>query len=790
MALADYGLHHPNYILLVIPLIIALIILLRLELVRFHHDAEKEKYEKHKRKRRLYTLIFEIFTIIALAIAVASPYRLEETRSSGAPSLVILSDNSSSFTLFEQGLAGRLQEKLGSNFPVAVREIASKERSALGDAILNNMQGDDHLLLITDGRNTHGRDLGDIVQLADELNTTISTLQLSPKEHDASVEIIGPPQQIEQVETEFTVAVNKVGDPKCSIVVESDGNLVTSRDRLEDFKFVKTFPEGTHKLAARLQCNDFMPQNNVFYKTIRILPKPRVLFLSKAASPLDHVLARYYTYERLQAIPASLGQYDAVIINDFPADSLKPSVSALTDYVADGNGLVVIGGKNSYDLGNYKNSLIEAMLPVQVGVAEKSEEGSLNIIIVIDISGSTGSTFGSGSSSTKIDIQKSLAIDMLKDIRANDKVGIVAFNNDAYEVSPLTPLSQKKGIVDTIAKLKFGGGTEIFKGLRKAQAMLNFVEGGKNIVVISDGLTWIPETVIGYAQLFARSGIKIHAVGVGSNTDRNFMRKLAEVGNGVYLEPTEREQLRILFDNEVAQGQDKMALTTLNRNHFITKNLLLTAKITGLNQVAPKQSARTLVTTFDGMPIVTEHRFGLGRIAAVTTDDGTLWSGQLFDKDNSILWARVINYAIGNPLRKGQFFISMEDASLGDPVKIEVKSEKFPTHDLVTFSKTGDGIYQGFFTPKEAGFYDFFGTSVAVSYPLEYRTLGMSPDLLNLVSLTGGKAFSMDDVGPIREFIIQHSVRVTKELRFLRWPFIAAAMVTFLILLIIRRLDR
>ena len=481
---------HPALLWLIIPAIIGLLFMLRLDLVKFHDKKEQKQYDKHKRKRRLIATVFTIVIICLIAIAASSPFTTTLTKEKGNPQLVILSDNSSSMNLFESGLSNVLGSKLEGEFPVTVRQIGVGDRSALGDGILNNMQGDDSLLLVSDGQSTHGRDFGDILRLAYDLNTTISAMNLVAQKSDASIQILGPDKQIEQLDTEFLVAVNKVGDPSCSITIKSDGNIVVQTSKLEDFTFNRRFGQGDHKLHAQMACqNDHFSANNQYFKTIQIVPKPKILYLAKEASPLDTSFTRYYRYERTPTMPSSLSSYQAVVINDFSAQELLPHTPLLQDYVAEGNGLVVVGGKNAYDQGGYKNSLLEAMLPVQVGTSDKSEEGSLNIIIVIDISGSTGSGFSSGGDSSKVDVEKSLAIDILKDIRVNDKVGVVAFNRQAYDVSPLTSLSEKRDITTKIARLQDSGGTEIFKGLRRASQMLAFVEGGKNIVIISDGET-------------------------------------------------------------------------------------------------------------------------------------------------------------------------------------------------------------------------------------------------------------------------------------------------------------
>ena len=76
-------------------------------------------------------------------------------------------------------------------FPVNLKYIASGERSAIGDGILQNAEGDDQILVISDGYNNYGRDLGDIILFSSILNTTIHTLKMEPIKKDVSVMIDG-----------------------------------------------------------------------------------------------------------------------------------------------------------------------------------------------------------------------------------------------------------------------------------------------------------------------------------------------------------------------------------------------------------------------------------------------------------------------------------------------------------------------------------------------------------------------------------------------------------------------
>ena len=129
----------------------------------------------------------------------------------------------------------------------------------------------------------------------------------------------------------------------------------------------------------------------------------------------------------------------------------------------------------------------------------------------------------------------------------------------------------------------------------------------------------------------------------------------------------------------------------------------------------------------------------------------------------------------------------MEDVHLGDAVTITVQSDQFPTHNLVTFSKVADNLYEGFFTPKQVGLYDFFGGSVGVSYPKEFVNVGVHDNLEGLVGSTGGSMFDLNDVENLKQFVQENSVRIQQTVRYWRWPFVMAALLLFLLQLFIRR---
>jgi len=771
------------------------IMLIRKTFIKFTTEKEKKEHEKNRKLSRLLIAMSRILIFSLLVIAIASPFSLEEKTIQGDPSLTILMDNSTSFELFEPGIASNLKSSLEKEIPTTVKYIAHEEQSPIGDSLLNNMKGDNNLLLISDGNNNKGTSLGDVMMLASSLNTTISSLNINPIKTDLAITIDGPSEVIFGTEALFYIDVKQVGpsvlDYNIKVILDDNVMIDEQATGTHTFEIKETLQEGYHKIKASITANDHFTQNNIYYKTIHVLPKPNVLFILQKDAEITKIMETLYDVTKKSYMPNYLKPYSAVILYNINENWLKTKTAILTDYVADGNGLVVIGGDNSFDYGNYENSMFETILPVKVGLAGKEEESGMNIIIVIDVSGTTSSVFGTGSTNTKINVEKAVATQIVGGLKAGDKIGVITFDFNSHLISPLSIIDEKPDLNYTISTIQCGGysaGTLISAGLIRAEDMLKSAKGSKNIVLISDGITQYPNGAIKKAKLMTDKGIKTYTVGVGFDTNRQFMQDLALKGQGVYFEPTEAQRLNIIFSREPEEDKtDMMGLLTFDSNHFITQSLNLNAKVTGFNQVIPKSSARMLITTHNTNPIVSVWHFGLGRVAALTTDP-EVWAGQLLNKENSKLITRTVNWAIGNPSRNNEFDVKLKDSRIGDVAQINVISEKEPSLEGLSFSKIDKNSYRTTFVPKTTGFHSFFDAVMAVNYKREYEELGINPDLADLVSITNGRMFDKDNTTAIVNFIKENSKRKKIDKKSYSWIFILTALIIFLMEVCIRRI--
>ena len=777
--------------LFIIPFTILLYFVIRKNFINFFDKSEQISYQKEKKDQRLIFFIIRSSIFALLLIGIASPFLMETTTIKGNPRITILVDNSTSFNLFESGIEKELTSKLKGKIPVSVRRIATGDKSAIGDGILNNIERDENVLVITDGNNNDGKLLGDIMLLASSLNATVSTIDMEPIKSDVGIEVLGVSEAIRDTEEAFIVNVNNVGEnTPYTLEVRFDDEIVIaeSDDKSRTFLLNKKLSEGYHKITAELlnvESDDYFKQNNKYYKTVKVVPRPEVLFVSEKSSPLASELGKIYDLTTLDTIPNDLSSYLAVILNDMPANKFLPHVTSLSNYVSDGNGLFVVGGQSSYDRGSYKGSLIETLMPVKVGAGEESEKSDVYIVIVIDISHGTEGY---------VNVEKAQAVSIISSLDKKNNVGVIAFNTLPYKVADIKPLSEhKKEVIDKVSRLVFDGQSFFNLGLDAGNRMLREVSGGKNIILITDGKTTynklMSDTKESARQASAR-GIKVYVAGVGERRNDKFLAAVANFGEGIYFPVDSSNKLKILFgEPESKEDQDFLnKLVLLDTTHFITFNQSLDVVVSGYNYIIPKPAARLLVTTNKNIPIMVAWRFGLGRVVSLATDDGSKWGGEFLNKENSKILTKTINWAIGDLARKKNFDVSIKDTTLDGTMFVSVVSDNLPQHEKLNFVKSDVNLYSAKFSPSRTGFYNFLGADAAVNYKNEFMDLGIHEEFLELVEQTQGKVFDKDDIDALLEFVKEKSKRIKIDTTDFKWPFLVVALILFLGEIGLRRL--
>ena len=729
--------------------------------------------------RRTRVALFSTRLIVAVLLvgAAAGPYTVASRETAGEPRVTMLLDESDSMQVMDPR-ANRLESAIRDRgIPVSRVPIASGTNSPLGDAVIANVERNGSVLLVSDGQVTGGSSLAEAAEVARGVDATVSTLDLDTTTTERAVHLAGPAKTSTGTENAFLVSVSGVEleDTATRLTVEVDGVPVLSEAVTGPgtLRFEHTFEEtGSHRITATIEADDTFAENDVSRKSVRVVEPPSLLYVSRGSYPFESYLSRLYDVTRASEVPADLDPYSAVVIQDLAARDIG-NVAALQEAVINGKGLVVVGGANAYEHGNYGDSPVASMLPVRVG----EEAGQrARIVLLVDVSGSTegGMT-----------VQKAIALDALSQLSDTHSVGLAAFNFQAHAVAPIRPLGENRNeLQDRIRRLQSGGGTFIAVGLRGAADMLG--SAGGSVILISDGGDK-PVEPLSVARQLGERGIRVYTVGVGQRINPELLRAIAAESGGSYFRADETSRLRILFGGPERQFAGS-GLTVVDDSHFITSGVELTADPGRSNVVAVKDGATFLVADRSGSPAIAAWRFGLGRVVSITSygADGTL-DGLLSSPDSLVL-SKSVNWAVGDPERTTSGIIAAPDTRVGEATTIVYRGPSRPSAEDLQFAATGEGTYEATLTPTAVGYRDVLGATVATNYPREYGSFGPSSALENAVETTGGRTFEPGQVAEIVSFVRRQSTGVRNVRDDWTWALLTAALVIYLLEVAARRI--
>ncbi len=185
----------------------------------------------------------------------------------------------------------------------------------------------------------------------------------------------------------------------------------------------------------------------------------------------------------------------------------------------------------------------------------------LNLIVVLDISGSMSSPFTSyyydrknkttnkeNETKSKMQIANISLVNMLKHLHPQDSLGIVLFDNNAYLAKPLHKVAQtnmdaiKKHILD----LKARGGTNWSKGYKKGLSLFDKLKPEQKdplkyenrIIFITDAMPnqgeLSKEGLFGMVDKASKMGIYTTFIGVGIDFNSNLLEQVSKTKGANY----------------------------------------------------------------------------------------------------------------------------------------------------------------------------------------------------------------------------------------------------------------
>src|SRR5207244_10729815 len=216
----------------------------------------------------------------------------------------------------------------------------------------------------------------------------------------------------------------------------------------------------------------------------------------------------------------------------FAVDQMK----TIQNYVQNlGGGLLVIGGENSYSLGDYAKTPLSEVLPVTMNIPGKRDRGSVSLMLIIDKSGSMDMR---DDGVTKMSMAREAAQLALDSLDENDRIGVLQFDTQSRFVVPPRRLGTARevdGIKERIKTIEASAATESFpaldagfKAIRETQARY------KHIILLTDGRSL---SSADYDRLIAQmrqESVTLSTIAIGSDSDTQLLEELAKQGEGRY----------------------------------------------------------------------------------------------------------------------------------------------------------------------------------------------------------------------------------------------------------------
>ncbi len=695
---------------------------------------------------------------------------VEKMPSGNAYGIVTFGQN----TLVEQFLTS---ENHYGGLMTVPEESATNFEEALSRALTMIPGGSNgRIVVLTDGKQTNGdisRMAGALVSAKTEFLTLVYEDETTP---DVYVENVTVPTYLHPGD-KYSVTVQVESNFETDAVIELyNGSRKVAENAVQLNKGSNRFvfsqqvaADASANVLENLQVKvlaegDTCKENDSYSAYSVVESTPRVLVITGSdakASAFTSVLnAADCDYSVVSALNApedmnSMLEYKSIILVDTYIDELPQGfLDNLEPYVKDyGCGFVCCGGEDSYALGGYRDTVLETVLPVDMQMRNANEMPSMAMVMVIDRSGSMSSPVD-GAGATNLDVAiraATVAVDNLKD---NDYVGVLTFDDGYSWQVELTRADDRAAIKDAIKEINEGGGTTIKPALQEAYRVLaNSDVSVKHVVLLTDGMgeTTDFSDVI---QNYTAEGITLSSVAVGTGSDTRLLESLADGCGGRYYYSDISSDIPKIFAQEVFLGGDSYIQNgdfglSVWGGHELTNGLFAGGwpHIYGYVSASQKTASSSLITTGEKQdPILTVWQYGLGRTVAWNSDVTGEWSGSFAGQEDYVqLWKRIVDYSTGNADlgedkvdvvtvgETAQIAYETEDYN-GDTIVVATMIDPEGNSQEVTLHATAPGKYEAEIPTGQTGLYHFnvrrmedeqiqsyITTASAVQFSYEYK---------------------------------------------------------------------
>ncbi|MBI1881672.1 MAG: VWA domain-containing protein, partial [Chloroflexi bacterium] len=554
---------------------------------------------------------------------------------------------------------------------------------------------------------------------------------------------------------------------------------------------------------------DGQTANNRLAAFTQVYLPPQILVVSDESGPATQLAmqlrrAGFVTEGKTPAeLPTRLSElepYDGLVLGNVSARSLRlEQMIAIQEYVRSlGRGLVVTAGRDSFSLGAYEDTPLADLLPLALEPPPREERPPVALLLIIDHS---GSMLEKSEPATKLAMAKEAAIRATEILGPQDLIGVLMFDNEYQWVVPFQRVSDGAALLEiqrSIATIEGGGGTRILQALEvglPALAAQEASSAARHAVLLTDGTSFdgvsgieAYDLVVDTAQ---KAGITLSTIAIGAGADQDLLSHLAEQGRGRYHfaeVPDELPELTIaesdiLRSNAIQEGEFRPAVSA---PHPILRGLVTSAQedsaelpdLAGYLAQTPKPRAEVALQVGPGDPLLAVWGYGLGRVAAWTSDLGAEWAPtwQRWPQA-SRFWGQVVGYTLPAP---GLSLLQLSSELEPDGVAVLSADGVTATGQTVDLARTeavlttpggreipltlrqiAPGRYQQRLRLPDPGAYQLSVTQARADGPEEKATIGFvvpyvaeyglplegtgTPLLRQIAEATGGRTFALGE---------------------------------------------
>lgn len=428
---------------------------------------------------------------------------------------------------------------------------------------------------------------------------------------------------------------------------------------------------------------DPFPENNHAYATLQVFPPPKALFVSAdpgrpaAASFLQALNANgvQTTTALPEQLPTNLNQiqgYQVIFLDNLLASQLgQEQMRALQLFVSRlAGGLVTLGGRNSYTLGGYSGTPLEAMLPIQLEPPTRSKRPPMVFQLILDRSSSMEISSLARDEPPPIALAREAAMRSIETLREEDYLGVLTFSDAPNWDVALEKIRGAAGLrqaLDAVSQVEPNGGTQMFKAMQTAlEAMAELPADApvnRHILMLSDGQSTDgnPADFRTLAEQVKTQGVTISTIALGTDADTDLMETIAETAEGRFYAVRDPNDLpRILIsESEAARSENvqigETRLKIGESGHPILSGLSQRQLpvLNGYNALRSKAEAGAedvLLASGSDDSLLATWQYGLGRVTAWMGDLGDEWSGPWADENTAgQFWSQVIRYGLVDP---------------------------------------------------------------------------------------------------------------------------------------------